>query len=170
MRWPSQAVPSPCPLCSLTSFSYSHPQALPAPQASHTLVHVILIVPSAWNPCPAPPSLAHHLPLAHTHTGKPALPTLHPRLGWRPLAPVFPVRTVSSVSLCYALLKYQSYLDCRPSADLHHWHERHIQPIRPGVGVQLISQELSEYLSSFSLSFFICKIGVIIEPILAERV
>lgn len=48
--------------CSLTSFSYSHPQAFPGPQASHTLVHGFFSVPSTWKPCPPPPPLPTTFP------------------------------------------------------------------------------------------------------------
>ena len=94
----AEAFPGSYSFCSLTSFSYSHHQDLPAPQTSHTLVNGIFGVPSTWKPCPVPPPLPTIFPW-HTPTlGE--LPTLHPRLGWRPPVPMgLPVR------VCYSLLK-----------------------------------------------------------------
>ena len=127
----AEAFPGSYSLCSLTSFSYSHHQDLPPPQTSHTLVNGIFGVPSTWKPCPVPPPLPTIFPW-HTPTlGE--LPMLHPRVGWRPPVPMgLPVR------VCYSLLKeivkfYLSCLDFKPSVDLLHWHERHIQHVRDGV-------------------------------------
>lgn len=51
----SRAFSGSCSVFLQPSLLLQPSSSFPAPQAGHTLVHVILNVPSAWNPCPAPP-------------------------------------------------------------------------------------------------------------------
>ena len=116
----AEAFPGSYTLCSLTSFSYSHHQDLPASQTSHSLVNGIFSVPSTWKPCPVllpcpPPS-----PGTHPHwenfprctldwAGGPQCLCSGPPCQSRPL---FLIERDCSV--------YLSCLDFKPSVDLHH--------------------------------------------------